>query len=125
MQVFLCVINLKNRVGTGFDDNELIQAFEYFKPHFLKEKPKNVFTNPRMKPDFWLPPLQVWEIGFQDFTQSPSYIIGKDTLKTGISVRFPKIIKKRTDKNIENATTVQMILDLYMRKNPKIKNNDI
>lgn len=49
---------------------------------------------------------QVWEIRGADFTASPVY-------PSNFSVRFPRFIRIREDKGVEQATTMEQLADMY------------
>jgi DNA ligase 1 len=58
-------------------------------------------------PDVWFEPQEVWEMAFADITISPTYTaaIGLVSDSRGLSLRFPRFLKKREDKGIEEAST--------------------
>ena len=62
-------------------------------------------------PDIWLLPNQVWEISADKLTQSPTYQMSIDEMKTeygekskGLSLRFPRFIRARDDKSLNKIT---------------------
>ncbi|GAA5834745.1 hypothetical protein JCM9279_007096 [Rhodotorula babjevae] len=68
-----------------------------------------------LRPDVWFKPSEVWEIRGADFTLSPVYPAARTALggERGVSIRFPRFIKVRDDKGIENATTAEQLARLY------------
>jgi len=58
-------------------------------------------------PDVWFEPQEVWEMAFADITISPTYTaaIGLVSDEKGLSLRFPRFLKVREDKGIEEAST--------------------
>lgn len=108
-----------NRLGTGLKDNDLSEISKFYHDKLRAEKPEDVVVRPRMKPDYWLVPSEVWEVGFQEFTISPLYEVGKEKLGRGVSLRFPKLLRRRQDKALEQATTVGAVLDMYMKSHPE------
>jgi DNA ligase-1 len=76
-------------------------------PKNLRFKEKNV--------DVWLLPRYVWEMKCADLSLSPVYCasIGSVEPNKGIALRFPRFIRERDDKNIEDATTSDQILDFF------------
>ncbi|BGP14288.1 hypothetical protein JCM10213_004252 [Rhodosporidiobolus nylandii] len=68
-----------------------------------------------LRPDVWFRPSEVWEIRGADFTLSPVYPAARAQLggERGASVRFPRFIKVRDDKGIENATTAEQLAAMY------------
>ncbi|GAA5838090.1 hypothetical protein JCM5353_004494 [Sporobolomyces roseus] len=70
-----------------------------------------------LTPDIWFKPTEVWEIRGADFTLSPVYPAAQSILgERGCSVRFPRFIKIRDDKSIENATTAEQLAALYHKQ---------
>jgi DNA ligase 1 len=56
-------------------------------------------------------PIQVFEIGFEGITESKRH-------KSGISVRFPRILRWRKDKPVEEADTLQTAFELLKLTEP-------
>ena len=102
------------KVGTGFSDESLQSIYEQLKdlvtekpPQNLKFKDKNV--------DVWVQPSLVWEIKAADLSLSPIYqaAIGEVDPEKGIALRFPRYIRTRTDKRIDQATSQEQIVEFY------------
>lgn len=77
-------------------------------------------------PDVWFEPQEVWEMAFADITLSPVYTaaIGLVNENRGLSLRFPRFLKKREDKSIEEASTSDFLAGLYRKqevKAPEVK----
>lgn len=77
-------------------------------------------------PDVWFEPQEVWEMAFADITLSPVYTaaIGLVNEDRGLSLRFPRFLKKREDKSIEEASTSDFLAGLYRKqevKAPEVK----
>lgn len=77
------------------------------------------YSGPR--PDVWFEPQEVWEMAFADITLSPTYTaaIGLVSEDRGLSTRFPRFLKKREDKGIEEASTSQFLAGLYRKQEAK------
>ena len=69
-------------------------------------------------PDVWFEPLEVWEMAFADITISPTYTaaIGLVSDEKGLSLRFPRFLKKRDDKSIEEASTNEFLAGLWRKQ---------
>ncbi|BDD56995.1 hypothetical protein MPDQ_007729 [Monascus purpureus] len=69
------------------------------------------------KPDVWFEPQEVWETAFADITLSPTYTaaIGLVSDERGLSLRFPRFLRVRDDKSIDEASTSDY-LSLLWRK---------
>lgn len=100
------------KIGTGFKDADLKRLHETLQPYLMKEKPSIYHLSPTIKPDFWITPKFIWEIGADQFSQSLVYRIGKGRIPVirdeviapgadvGLSLRFPRFIREREDKYI-------------------------
>ena len=97
------------KVGTGLTKESLANLNEYFKNQTLSEKPHcyNAPNVDRFRPDAWLLPNSVWEIGADSISKSPTYFLAKDQMKqnygefsNGLSLRFPRFIRTREDKSL-------------------------
>jgi DNA ligase 1 len=69
-------------------------------------------------PDVWFEPQEVWEMAFADITLSPTYTaaIGLVSEERGLSLRFPRFLKVREDKSIEEASTSDFLAGLYRKQ---------
>jgi DNA ligase 1 len=69
-------------------------------------------------PDVWFEPQEVWEIAFADVTLSPTYTAAIDHMggERGLSLRFPRFLKTREDKTIEEASSEEFLADLYFKQ---------
>lgn len=86
-------------------------------PNVLPGKPGYVEYNAG-NPDVWFEPQEVWEMAFADITLSPVYTaaIGLVNEDRGLSLRFPRFLKKREDKGIEEASTSEFLAGLYRKQ---------
>lgn len=75
------------------------------------------------EPDVWFEPQEVWEMAFADITLSPTYTaaIGLVNEDRGLSMRFPRFLKLRDDKGIEEASTNEFLADLYRKQEAKMQ----
>ncbi|KAL2752079.1 hypothetical protein ACRALDRAFT_1045257, partial [Sodiomyces alcalophilus JCM 7366] len=73
------------------------------------------------EPDVWFEPLEVWEVAFADITLSPTYTaaIGLVSEDRGLSLRFPRFLKKREDKGIDEASTSEFLAGLWRKQEAK------
>jgi len=73
------------------------------------------------RPDVWFEPQEVWEMAFADITLSPTYTaaIGLVSQDRGLSMRFPRFLRKREDKSMEEASTNELLAALYRKQEAK------
>lgn len=74
-------------------------------------------------PDVWFEPQEVWEMAFADITLSPTYTaaIGLISEERGLSMRFPRFLKVREDKSIEEASTSDFLAGLYRKQEARVQ----
>lgn len=99
------------KIGTGFDDATFAKLYEELN-NFVVSAPKSVRFKDQTKPDVWIDPKFVWEIKAAAVSVSPIYCCGINEDK-GFSLRFPRFIRERDDKNSTDATTSNQIILNY------------
>ncbi|KAJ3183986.1 tRNA ligase [Gaertneriomyces sp. JEL0708] len=105
------------KIGTGFSEEQLAEHAQFFKQHII-DGPKSYYAwtdSPNIRPDIWFEPVQVWEVKAADLSISPVHkaAIGLVDPGKGISLRFPRFIRIRDDKNPEQATNASQVADFY------------
>ncbi|KAK3293029.1 uncharacterized protein B0H64DRAFT_327531 [Chaetomium fimeti] len=72
-------------------------------------------------PDVWFEPQEVWEVAFADVTVSPTYTAAIGLVKEdrGLSLRFPRFLRKREDKGVEEASTSGFLAGLWRKQEAK------
>ncbi|KAH7095171.1 hypothetical protein FB567DRAFT_511905 [Paraphoma chrysanthemicola] len=90
------------------------------KPHYVE------YNGGAGTPDVWFEPQEVWEVAFADLTLSPTYTaaIGLVSDERGLSTRFPRFLKVREDKSIEEATEAEELATLYRKQESKAPRKD-
>jgi DNA ligase-1 len=94
----------------------------------LARKPPYVeYSGGAGDPAVWFEPMEVWEVAFADLTLSPTYTpgIGLVSEERGLSTRFPRFLRVREDKGVEEATEVNELADLYWKQEAKVENKDV
>ncbi|KAI0165453.1 ATP-dependent DNA ligase [Hypoxylon sp. FL1284] len=102
------------------DDADPDESGEKKYKNVRKTKPSFVeYWGP--EPDVWFEPHEVWEMAFADITLSPTYTaaIGLVSQERGLSLRFPRFLKKREDKSMEEASTNEFLAGLYRKQEVK------
>ncbi|KIX03752.1 uncharacterized protein Z518_07305 [Rhinocladiella mackenziei CBS 650.93] len=115
-QTFETVCN----IGTGFSE-AVLEEFHKDLSEIVIDRPKPFYSHSTVKndqPDVWFEARYVWEVKTADLTLSPRYRAAIDEMggKNGISLRFPRFIQKRDDKNPEEATTTGAIAEMYRKQ---------
>lgn len=78
------------KVATGISDEDLAELYELFKDLVISRSGKEVSFVPRI----------VFEVGYSEIQKSPNY-------ESGFALRFPRFIRVREDKGVEEADTLE------------------
>jgi DNA ligase-1 len=89
-----------SKVGSGFSEDKIIEMVKKANPVIASQKPKGYQVDKQLIPDVWLKPQIVIEIRADSISRSPLY-------STGFSLRFPRFIRFREDKDADQATTLE------------------
>jgi DNA ligase-1 len=70
------------------------------------------------QPPVWFEPQEVWEMAFADVTLSPTYTaaIGLVSEERGLSLRFPRFLRVREDKGLEEASSREFLAGLWRKQ---------
>ncbi len=107
------------KVGTGLTDETLAGLHKLLDKYKLDKKHKLLETG--MEVDVWFEPKIVMEVSGAEITVSPIHSVAKEKIKQGLpagrqgglALRFPKFLRWRKDKALEDATTTEEIYGLY------------
>ena len=107
---------------SGFTD----KFYKDNKERYNEETGENLISRPSYveypgHPDVWFEPQEVWEMAFADITKSPTYLaaIGLVDEARGLSMRFPRFLKTREDKSIDEASTAGFLAELWTKQEAK------
>lgn len=107
------------KIGTGFSEEDLATLSTKLKPTEISQ-PKAFYTydttSSNALPDVWFEPTTVFEVLTADLSLSPVYKAAHSEYGKGISLRFPRFIRVRDDKGVEDATTSTQVAELYDRQ---------
>lgn len=102
------------KLGTGFDDAFLDGMPALLDGYKTSERPSSL--DAKMIPDVWFEPHVVLEVVAAEITVSPNHTAGMGMIKddSGLGIRFPRFTGRvRDDKDAEQCTTVQEIVEMY------------
>lgn len=107
---------------SGFTD----KFYKENKARYDEDSGRNLISRPAYveypgRPDVWFEPQEVWEMAFADITKSPTYLaaIGLVDEDRGLSMRFPRFLKVREDKGIDEASTADFLAELWFKQEAK------
>ncbi|MFH1055215.1 MAG: ATP-dependent DNA ligase [Candidatus Altiarchaeota archaeon] len=80
------------RMATGLTDEQLNELTELFKPLIVSQDGREV----QIKPQY------VFEVAYEEVQKSPTY-------GSGYALRFPRLVRVREDKGIEEADTIERV----------------
>ncbi|KAJ3397569.1 hypothetical protein HDU92_006364 [Lobulomyces angularis] len=122
------------KIGTGFSEANLTDQFKFFQDIIDVDGPSESYSysdTPNHKPDIWFHPKIVFEVKAADLSISPVHQAATGLIdgneEKGISLRFPRFMRIREDKNATDATTSHQVKDMYESQvsvqNGKSENN--
>jgi DNA ligase-1 len=81
----------------------------------IPSPPKYYRVSEGMTPAMWFKPVKVWEIRGADLTVSPIHTAARGLVhaERGISLRFPRFIRERADKSVDQCSTSEQVADMY------------
>jgi len=106
------------KIGTGLSDEQWRSIRERTKGLEVDHKPARVSS--LIEPSVWVEPQLVLEVLADEITRSPTHTAGKVGAEPGYALRFPRLVSFRErDKQPEDATTVQELIELYESQGKK------
>jgi DNA ligase-1 len=88
-----------SKVATGFSDEQLAEVYDLLKDRVISRAGKEVTFEPSL----------VFEVGYSELQKSPNY-------PGGFALRFPRFIRIREDKGIDEIETLESIQERYRRQ---------
>ncbi|KAI8524139.1 hypothetical protein RHMOL_Rhmol13G0126700 [Rhododendron molle] len=113
------------KIGTGFSESVLEERSASLRSKVIP-KPKAYYRyGDSINPDVWFEPTEVWEVKAADLTISPVHraAIGIVDSDKGISLRFPRLLRVREDKSPEQASSSDMVAEMYNAQKNNQRNN--
>jgi DNA ligase-1 len=106
------------KIGTGLSDEQWRSIRERTNGLEVDHKPARVSS--LIEPSVWVEPQLVLEVLADEITRSPTHTAGKVGAEPGYALRFPRLVSFReADKQPEDATTVQELIELYQSQGRK------
>ena len=87
------------RMGTGFTDEEFKSMTEMLKDQVLEQSGKEVKLRPSV----------VVEVAYEEIQKSPTY-------ESGYALRFPRLVRIREDKGVDDADTLARVEEIIDSK---------
>jgi len=95
------------KIGTGVSDELWKELKKNLHALSVREQPKEYKDVDKIfAPDVWVKPKVVVELAGDDLTKSPTH-------GAGVAVRFPRLVKIRTDKSPSQVTTVSEVSHMF------------
>ncbi|MBU1071209.1 ATP-dependent DNA ligase, partial [Patescibacteria group bacterium] len=93
------------KVGTGLTDEQFGELKKRLDKLVVVEKPKVYEVLKILEPDVWVEPGLVVEVAADEITKSPSHT-------AGVALRFPRLVRFRDDKRVDQATSVEELMGI-------------
>ncbi len=95
------------KIGTGVTDELWKEMKILFETHAVHAQPKEYqLVDKTFIPDVWITPHIIVEIAADDITKSPTH-------GAHFALRFPRLVRIRTDKSVDQVTTVSELETMY------------
>ncbi|HII38995.1 TPA: ATP-dependent DNA ligase [Candidatus Micrarchaeota archaeon] len=104
------------KIGTGFSEERMKEFKQMLSEIEVAKKPDNVDSV--LVPSKWVKPRYVVSVTADEITQSPTHTCCRKG-NQGLALRFPRFKELRTDKNPEDATTEDEVMELYEMQGQK------
>lgn len=102
------------KIGTGLSDAEWRAQKKSCDALAVDHQPRNVECAKELYPDVWVAPEIVCMIRADEITRSPLHKAGATEQKrSGLALRFPRLMGYRPDKSATAATTVHELQELF------------
>ena len=100
------------KVGTGLSDELLLELGKELSDIKVNRRPDEVVTN--IDPDYYVIPKIIIEVNYDEITESEMHTccFNRDK-RTGLALRFPRLVKVRSDKEDQETTTEVEIRRMY------------
>jgi DNA ligase-1 len=94
------------KVGTGISDQMFGELYERLKKIETRLQIPEYEVPKILEPDVWVEPKVVVEVAADEITISPTH-------SAGYALRFPRLVKFRDDKSVEQITTQEEVVTMF------------
>lgn len=94
------------KIGTGLSDDQWVQMRQLCEKNAVKNIPATFVVPKELIPDLWVQPSIIVEIAADEITKTPLHT-------AGLALRFPRLVRFRSDKSPIEATTVLEVKRLF------------
>ena len=99
------------RVASGFSEEGWQEMCKRLESDRIEHPDPRVVAV--INPDVWVVPRYVLELQADEVSRSQMHPAGKRDGAPGYALRFPRIVKERTERTPEDATSVEEVIELY------------
>ncbi|HKP51614.1 MAG TPA: ATP-dependent DNA ligase [Chloroflexia bacterium] len=99
------------RVASGFSEEGWQEICKRLEADRIEHPDPRVVAV--INPDVWVVPRYVLELQADEVTRSQMHAAGKQDGMPGYALRFPRIVKERTERTPEDASSVEEVIKLY------------
>ncbi len=100
------------KVGTGLSDELLLELGRELSDLRVEKRPEEIDT--KIEPDYYVIPKIIIEINYDEITESEMHTCCFNrTKETGLALRFPRLVKVRSDKEDQDTTTEYEIRRMF------------
>ncbi len=90
------------KIGTGLSDEQFREMKKRLDRLIRTTRPKEYVVDKNLYPDVWVDPGLVVEIAADEITRSPIH-------SGGVALRFPRLVRFRDDKSLNEVTSVEEV----------------
>jgi len=93
------------KIGTGLTDQQFEEIYKKLEKLKVEKKETRYLVHKTLEPDVWVKPELVVEVAADEVTNSPTHT-------SKYALRFPRLVKLREDKNLEEVTSVEEVKEI-------------
>ena len=93
------------KVGTGLTDELFRELKNRLDRLVVRERPSEYVIDKTLEPDVYVEPELVVELAADEVTESPTHT-------AGLALRFPRLVKLRDDKSVDQITSLRELKEM-------------